>query len=279
VIIDTHLHLWRRGRGDYGWLEPDGGPLDRDFGAADALAEMRGAGVDKAILVQAAPTVAESLFLLDIARANQWVAGVIGWADLTASSVSEDLALLAASGPLVGIRPMLQGGPDPAWLLRADVGRGLDAAERAGLVFDALIRPHQFGAIVTAARQRPHLPIVLDHGGKPPMDGSDLDAWAASIAMLAALPNTACKLSGLLSEAGADWCRTRLAEIIDVLIDVFGPERLIWGSDWPVCAPAIDYGTWSATCRTLLALRLDTDGIAKIFGGNAAAIYQPGKVQ
>lgn len=279
MIIDAHLHLWQRARGDYDWLEPDGGPLDRDFGAADALAEMRGAGVDTAILVQAAPTVAESLFLLEIARANLWVAGVIGWADLTAPSVTGDLARLAAAGPLVGIRPMLQGEPDPAWLSRADVGRGLDAAERAGLVFDALVRPHQLGAIVAAARQRPHLRIVLDHGGKPPMDGNDLKAWAASIAMLAALPNTACKLSGLASEAGADWCRTRLAEIIDILIDAFGPDRLIWGSDWPVCTSATAYGSWSAICRALLAMRLDTDGIARIFGGNAAAIYRLGKVQ
>ena len=203
MIVDAHLHIWRRSRGDYGWLTPTSGVLWRDYEAEDARTELASAGVAHAILVQAAPTVAESAYLLDLAKARDWVLGVVGWVDLTGEAVGEELARLREAGPLVGVRAMLQDIDDPNWMLRNDVGSGLVAVAAAGLVFDALVRLVHLHSLATLADRHPELQIIVNHAGKPPI-GSPSEGWHADIVRLGARPNVSCKFSGLVSETGPD---------------------------------------------------------------------------
>lgn len=274
MIVDAHLHVWRRSRGDYGWLTPASGVLWRDYEAEDARAELASAGVAYAILVQAAPTVAESALLLDLAKAHDWVLGVVGWVDLTGAAVGEELARLREAGPLVGVRAMLQDIDDPDWMLRADVASGLEAVAAAGVVFDALVRPVHLQALATLADRHPDLQIIVNHAGKPPIGNRPNEGWCRDIARLAEQQTIACKFSGLVSEAGPGWTEAMLEPIVETLLEKFGPSRILWGSDWPVCTPTTTYRGWLDTAEALLATRVDADDRARIVGGNATTLYR-----
>ncbi len=272
--VDAHHHLWTLARGDYDWLAPDMTPLYRDFDPTLLRPLLDTARIDATILVQAAPTEAETAFLLDIAARHGWIAGVVGWTDLSAPGAADRVAALAVPGGLVGFRPMLQDLDDPAWILRPDVAPALDAMVRHGLVFDALIRPAQLGVIVELARRFPALSIVVDHAGKP-AGGLPSAAWRTGIDALAASPNVSVKLSGLLTEAPADAAAEHLAPVFAALLASFGESRILWGSDWPVLNMASDYPRWVATTGLLLA-SLDRTACDAIWGGNAARIYRIG---
>lgn len=269
--IDAHQHFWVPARGDYDWLDESAGPLLRVFGPDDLAPLLARAGVERTILVQAAPTEAEMEYLLGIARTCPFVAGVIGWTDLSGVDAAERVAALSRDPLLLGLRPMLQDLPDPDWILRPSLVPALDAMAEVGLVFDALVRPRQLRVVVTLAARHPRLAIVLDHAGKPSI-GSDLAGWRADVAALAARPNVSCKLSGLLTEAPPAADAAALAPVVEHLLDVFGPERLIWGSDWPVLTLAADYGRWAAITGALLAALPDASRDA-VLGGNAARVY------
>jgi len=272
MIIDAHHHLWRRSRGDYGWLTADLAPLWHDFELADLAPLMAAGGVAGGILVQAAPTEAETAFLLDLASRTPAILGVVGWTDLAAPDAPDAVGRLAANPALKGLRPMLQDLADDDFILSPAVQPALRAMAEARLRFEALVRPRQLRRIATLRERHPDLPIILNHAGKPDIAGGGWSPWAEDVRALAADGVTVCKLSGLITEAGPDWDIERLRPYVDLVIDAFGADRVMWGSDWPVVLLAGTYGGWLDAARRLLA-RLTSDERAAILGRTAARVY------
>ncbi|PZU12236.1 MAG: amidohydrolase [Sphingobium sp.] len=269
--IDAHQHFWRLDRGDYHWLTEDMTALYRDFGPNDLEPHLGIGRIEATIAVQAAPTEEETEFLLDMAANHNWIAGVVGWADLEATNAVTRIARLARRDRLVGLRPMLQDLPDVNWISRASIAPALRAMEMHGLVLDALVRAEQIDLIHDLAWRHPGLVIVLDHAGKPPLM-KDLTEWRASIARLANCPNVYVKLSGLLTEAtdGAD--ARSLRPLYDNLLFAFGASRLLWGSDWPVVTSKANYAQWLKMAERLIAGLSESERDA-VMGGNAAHVY------
>ena len=256
--IDAHHHVWDLAVRDQPWIDPDTmAAIRRDFGLADLAPLAAAAGVTATVLVQTVAVAAETPEFLALADGSDLVAGVVGWVDLTTPDVSDALAALRAApggGKLVGIRHVVQAEPDLDWLTRPDVRRGLAAVADAGLVYDLLVGPHQLPAAVAAVRALPQLRFVLDHLGKPAVAAGALTPWAEHLRALAACPNVAAKLSGLVTEDDwATWTVERLRPYADVAIDAFGPDRLMFGSDWPVCLLACGYVEWAAAADDLTA--------------------------
>ncbi|MFC5638943.1 amidohydrolase family protein [Streptomyces bullii] len=247
TVVDAHHHVWDLAVRDQDWITGDAlRPLRRDFGMEDLEPEARAAGVGRTVLVQTVTVPEETPEFLALAEAHELIAGVVGWTDLTRPDVADELARLRAlpgGRYLKGIRHQVQVEPDPRWLLRPDVRRGLAAVAEAGLVYDLVVLPRQLPACVEAAAALPGLTFVLDHLGKPPIASAALEPWASAVCALAALPNTVCKLSGLITEADpASWSVDDLRPYADVVLEAFGPGRLMFGSDWPVCTLAASYG-------------------------------------
>lgn len=270
--IDAHQHFWSTKRGDYGWLTPQSGVLWRDFLPDDLAPLLAAAGVDRTLLVQAAPSEAETHFLLDLAHSTPFVAGVVGWADFTAPDAPERIAALAADPLLVGLRPMVQDIADDNWIADPGLAPAIRALVAHGLVFDALVLPRHLAPLAVMLDRHPDLTVVVDHAAKPLIAAQEFDPWRADLAAIAARPNTFCKLSGLVTEAGPDWTMRTLKPVVAHLLETFGPERLIWGSDWPVVTLAADYDAWHAAAQALLA-GLDAHERAAIFGATAAKVY------
>lgn len=271
--IDAHQHFWRVGRGDYGWLTPAAHPaICRDFGPDDLQPLMDAAGVTCTVLVQAAPTAAETAFLLEIARATPFVAGVVGWADLEAPDAAARVAALAADPKLLGLRPMLEDLADDAWILKPELAPALDAMQAAGLRFDALVTPRHLPHLARFLARRPDLKVVIDHGAKPDIAAGAVADWSADLRAIARDTGAVCKLSGLVTEAGGGWTTQQLKPFVNVLLEAFGPSRLMWGSDWPVVNEAAGYSIWRVAAEALTA-QLSADDRALIFGGTAAAFY------
>ena len=272
--VDAHHHVWQIARGDYGWLTPALAPIHRDFNLADLAPALADAGIGATVLVQAAPTVAETRYLLRVARASEGlVQGVVGWVDLAADDAAATLGELAGDPLLKSVRPMLQDIADPGWILRPDVDRALAALPRLDLRFDALVTPAQLPALLTMIERHPDLDVVVDHGAKPPIASGRIQPWADLIAALARHPRVHCKLSGLVTEAGERWTSASLQPYVAHLVACFGPERLLWGSDWPVVDLAGGYQRWSAATAELLA-GLSAAERAAIMGANARRFYR-----
>lgn len=272
VMIDAHTHLWRLDRGDYFWLTPALAPIYRDFAPGDLETRLARHGIAKAILVQAAPTVAETRFLLDLARQAPFIAGVVGWADFGAPDAAEIIAELAADPLLVGMRPMVQDIADDDWLVDPALGPAFRALVAHDLVFDALTLPRHLSRLRRVLDRHPHLKVIVDHASKPVIRERGLDPWRAGIASIAAHDNVHCKLSGLATEAAPDWRPNDLRPYVEHLLEVFSPKRLIWGSDWPVVELAGGYDRWRAATVMLLA-SLDESARTAVLGGNAARLY------
>ncbi|WP_328477399.1 amidohydrolase family protein [Streptomyces sp. NBC_00377] len=272
MTVDAHHHLWDLSVRDQDWIA-EGSPLRRDFTVGDLAPQARAAGVDRTVLVQTVTVAAETPEFLALAAANDLVAGVVGWTDLTRPDIAEELARLRelpGGRHLKGIRHQVQGEPDPRWLLRDDVLRGLAAVAAAGLVHDLVVLPHQLPACVEAAARLPGLTFVLDHLGKPPIASGVLEPWASRVRALAALPNTVCKLSGMVTEADpASWTAEDLRPYADTVLEAFGPARLMFGSDWPVCTPTASYGEVLELARQLTDPATHTE----IFGATAVRVY------
>lgn len=230
------------------------------------------AGVHRTIAVQAAPTEAETAFLLSLAAREQSIAGVIGWTDFDAARASRRIATMATNSLLVGLRPMIHDIADPDWMLSPAVGKALTGMERAGLVFDALVRPPHLSRLLVLADRHPGLSIVVDHCAKPLIRGRVTEPWGADMAALAARSNVSVKLSGLATEAADGWTADDLAPYVQRILQYFGAARVLWGSDWPVINLAGDYARWMTVTRTLLRGIPEPD-IADIMGGNARRIY------
>lgn len=275
MTVDAHHHVWDLSVRDQDWIPPHS-PLRRDFTLADLQPEARAAGVDRTVLVQTITVAEETPEFLDLAARHELIAGVVGWTDLTRPGIADELARLRelpGGAFLKGIRHQVQDEPDPEWLLRPEVRRGLAAVADAGLVYDLVVLPHQLPACAEAAASLPQLTFVLDHLGKPPIAAGEQAPWAAALRALAALPNTVAKLSGLVTEAGpADWSVADLRPYADTALEVFGPDRLMYGSDWPVCTLAASYGQVCDITRELTA-GLDAAERAAVFEGTATRAY------
>ena len=275
MIVDAHFHCWRLARGDYGWLVPGLGPIYRDVAIDDWWAQARPLGVEGGVLVQAAPTEAETDFLLEQAAASaaHGVLGVVGWVDLLAADAPERIARLAAQPKLKGLRPMLHDLPDPDWILQPALVPALEAMAAHGLVFDALVRPVHLPRLVALCRRHPRLQVVVDHGAKPDIAHRQWQPWADDLQRLADQTQAVCKLSGLLTEAGPNAARGAADRWAAHLLDAFGARRVLWGSDWPVLELAASYRDgWADTARVLR--RLPANDRAAVLGGNARRVYR-----
>ncbi len=279
MIVDAHHHLWDPTRRDYPWMTGEAARLRRRFDIGDLRAVTAGLGVERTVLVQAVGTVQETEELLATpvadAEGGGLVAGVVGWVDLAALDVAETLARLAegAGGRgLVGIRHQVHDEADPEWLLRPEVLRGLRAVAGSGLVYDLLVRSRELPAARHAAQALPQLSFVVDHAAKPAIAASKWEPWNSRIAALAALPNVTCKLSGLVTEASPNWTPADLGPYVTRLVDLFGPSRLLFGSDWPVCTLAATYPQVLDAARECLGALSEHDR-AEVFAGTATRVY------
>jgi L-fuconolactonase len=276
AIIDSHQHVWDPAARAQPWLESDDAlaPLRRRFAIDDLAPQAAAAGVTATVIVQTVTEPGETPELLELAVAEPLVAAVVGWTDLTGPDVAAELIRLShlpGGRYLTGIRHPLLTEPAPDWLDRPDVRRGLSAVAAAGMCFDLVLQPGQLPAAVAAAAAVPELTFVLDHLGNvavgEPFDG----AWAAAFTALAALPNTACKLSGILGEAST----ADIRPYFDLALESFGPDRLMFGSDWPVCTLAASYATVVAAAAQLTA-SLSAPERQLIFADTASRIYRAG---
>jgi len=272
-FVDAHHHVWSLARGDYGWLTPAQGAIYRDFTLADLAPLNAAAGITTTVLVQAAPTLAETQYLLQVAKdSDGLVKGVVGWVDLAGADAIPTLTRLARNPLLKSIRPMLQDLPDPAWILRADVGRALAALPRLGLRFDALVKPAQLSALLPMLDRHPDLAVVIDHSAKPDIANGMWEPWARSMRAAAANPRVRCKMSGWATEAGPNWTIDTLRPYFEYLLGCFGAQRLMWGSDWPVVNLGGSYQRWFAASVALMA-GLTPQERAAIMGGTARKFY------
>ena len=274
-ILDTHHHFWQPARGDYHWMPKDDPILSRDYMPADMAPFLRRAGVTKTILVQAAATEAETEFLLSIAEECDFVCGVCGWLDMEADDFPERLEAFAGRPWFKSFRPMLQDLDDPAWILRPKVMENLARVAESGVRFEVLTRPPQLPHAVEALKATPGLKAVVNHISKPYIARGETEPWASQIAELAPLENVCVKLSGMITEADHDaWRPADLAPYVAHVIDVFGPDRIMYGSDWPVALLAASgYGEVVNALRTVVAPMLDAAGQAKLFHDNGARFY------
>src|SRR6266567_328466 len=240
--IDAHQHFWRYNADEYGWIDDSMLCLRRDFLPADVKPELERAGFDAAIAVQARQTVEETKWLLELAEASPVIAGVVGWVDLRSPDVRSQLEELARNPKLLGVRHIVQSEPDDRFLLQPEFLRGIRALEEFDLTYDILIYARHLPVAAEFAGQFPRQRFVLDHLAKPLIKSGNLHPWSFGIRELAQFPNVACKLSGLVTEADwRTWKPEHVAPYLEVALECFGPERLMIGSDWPVCTVAASY--------------------------------------
>ena len=272
MIVDAPHHFWDPRRRDYPWMGDELSPIRRPFAPDDLRPELVQNNVDRTVLVQTVSSLDETREFLETASQTDFVAGVVGWVDLTDPSVAELIASLrSAKGGdrLVGIRHQVHDEPDASWLLRDDVQRGIAAVGAAGLVYDVLVRTRELPAALATVRAHPEMRFVIDHAAKPRVAGGAWDiAWEKALAPLADEPNVSCKLSGLVTEADwKTWTREQLRPYLERVLDWFGPGRCMFGSDWPVCLLAADYAEVVATMREIVGDDED------VFGSTATRVY------
>jgi L-fuconolactonase len=278
IRVDAHQHYWEPRRGDYAWMPPDDPVLARRYAPADLAPDLVAAGVDCTVLVQAAATVEETEYMLGLADATPSVAAVVGWIDFEDRDHLRQLGRLKRHPKFVGVRPMIQDVPDVDWMLRDDVQWAYAALVDLDLTFDALGFSRHLANFLTILKRYPRLRAVVDHCMKPQIRHhgtahQELTFWAEGLGRIAAETGACCKLSGLVTEAEADWREPDLAPYVAAVLRAFGAERVMWGSDWPVCRLRATYAAWHGTARSLCA-GLSQDEQAQIFGGTAQRFYR-----
>jgi L-fuconolactonase len=278
TVVDAHHHFWDPSRRDYPWMGDELAAIRKPFGPDDLKPLLVANGVDRTVLVQTISSIEETREFLSMAAATDFIAGVVGWVDLTDPNVVKALSHLR-SGPggnrLVGIRHQVHDEADEKWLLRDDVHRGLRAVGDADLVYDLLVRARDLPAANEAARRLPDVRFVIDHIAKPRIARGRRDPeWERAMAPLADLPNVTCKLSGMVTEASwTGWTLDDIAPYIDRVLGWFGPDRCIFGSDWPVCLMAATYAQVLEAVRHALGALSDSD-FQRVLGGNAIRTYR-----
>jgi L-fuconolactonase len=276
VQIDAHQHYWNPSRGDYDWMPMDNATLARVYVPGDLAPSLSRHGIDLTVLVQAAATVHETEYLLGIADATPSVAGVVGWVNFANPAERATLERLAKHAKFKGVRPMIQDIPDVDWLLRDEVQWGFAALADLGLTFDALGFPRHLANFLTILKRYPDMRTVVDHCMKPKIrdhSPENFRFWAEGMSRIAGETSVCCKLSGIVTEANDNWADEDLRPYADHVIKVFGPERVMWGSDWPVCRLRCEYDRWRGSAEALTAHLPDSDR-ASIFGLTASDFYR-----
>jgi L-fuconolactonase len=274
LIVDSHQHFWEVGRFDYPWMTPEVDVLCHDYLPTALEPVLQRNGVGETILVQASNSVAETRWLLTLADENQFIAGVVGWVDLQSENVGQQLDEFAAHPKFKGVRHLVESEPADDWLIQESVRKGLDELSTRGLSYDLLVHTRHLKHAHAVVDSCPQLRFVIDHLAKPPIARGEIDEWARKIKPLAAAENVWCKLSGLVTEA--DWTGWRIEDLIpyvDKALELFGPQRLMFGSDWPVCLLAASYEQVLESARTLLS-DLSDEERGRIFSQNASQFYR-----
>lgn len=274
--VDAHQHCWLLADRDGAWPPEELAAIHRDFVPADLAPILAEQGIDATVLVQSLPTRADTDYLLALAAQHDFVRGVVGWVDLKAADAPAQIAALAANPLFKGVRPMLQDIADDRWIADPALAPAVEALVAAGLSFDALVLPRHLPALLEFAQRYPALPICIDHAAKPPVAIAAISPWAEDLARLAALPQVVCKVSGLITEAGPGWTTAQLQPYGRHVLDCFGAQRVLWGSDWPVLNLAGDYAAWMVATDSLLA-HLDAAQRAQVLGLNAQRFYRLGE--
>ena len=275
-LVDAHVHVWDWQLDHYGWMTDDMAAIRRPFTTDDLRSELDRHQVSGAVLVQTLSSEAETRRYLELAAADPHLLGVVGWVDLT-SPMADELIAAHCEGrggaALVGVRHQVHDETDPNWLDRADVRRGIAKVGRHGLVYELLVRPRELPAAIRLVEDHGDQDFVLDHIAKPPIASGRIEPWKSQMRRFAAQPHVACKLSGLVTEADRRrWTVNDLRPYADVVLESFGPERVLFGSDWPVCTLAATYTQVIDAARALVAGLPEAERV-QIFGGNAAAVY------
>jgi L-fuconolactonase len=272
--IDAHQHFWQYDPDEYGWINDEMAALRRDFLPADLKPLLDAAGFDGCVAVQARQTLEETRWLLDLAARNDFIRGVVGWVDLRSAALPDQLAEFTRSGKLVGVRHVVQDEPDDAFLLRADFQRGIAQLVAYGLAYDVLIYPRQLRAAIQFVEAFPEQRFVLDHIAKPQIAQGTLEPWSTELRALAQFPNMWCKVSGMVTEARWKGWRTEdFRPYLDKVFESFTPERIMIGSDWPVCTVAADYLSTLGIVTEYIA-QLPREQQDAVLGDNCAAFYR-----
>ena len=271
-MIDSHQHFWQLGRFDYPWMSKDLGVLNRDYLPEDLIPILQQHHIAQTVLVQASNSVAESRWLLDLADANDFIAGVVGWVDLT--NPDTQLDELSAHPKFKGVRHLVESEPSDDWLIQRSVLSGLQKLSERGLTYDLLVHTRHLKHVPVVAESCPDLKLVIDHLAKPPISRNEIKEWSNAFTPLANYPNIHCKLSGLVTEADwHSWHVDHLRPFVDCALEFFGPERLMFGSDYPVCLLAASYDRVLDAFLEILHTLSDADR-EKIFASNAAKFYR-----
>ncbi|HYO07543.1 MAG TPA: amidohydrolase family protein [Tepidisphaeraceae bacterium] len=276
MTIDSHHHFWRYNDAEYGWMNHPGMErIRRDFLPADLLAQTRAAGVDGVVSVQARQTLEETDALLAFAEQHDFIRGVVGWVPLVSLSVETNLAGYAARAKLKGVRHVLHDEADDDYMLRDDFDRGVSALRAAGeLRYDILIFERHLPQSIRLVDRHPNQVFIVDHVAKPKIKAGVLSPWRENIRELGRRQNVYCKISGMVTEADWNaWTPEQLRPYVDVVLEAFGPRRVMFGSDWPVCLVACDYGRWVRTVQDFIA-PLSVTEQSRIMGATAIEAYR-----
>jgi L-fuconolactonase len=273
MIVDAHHHLWNPARGDYGWMPPNDPVLSRSYRLAEAEALFQANGVGQSVLVQAAPTIAETEYMLGIADSSDVISGIVGWIDFDRPDDRSQLERLARHPKFRAVRPMVQDIADDDWLLEPSIRWAFDALRDLDLTFDALGFPHHAPRFLDIFQRYPDLRVVIDHCLKPAIRDGEFDDWARAMERFARETSASIKLSGLVTEAGADCSAAAIKPYVDHVLATFGPARMMWGSDWPVCRLRAEYGDWLAAANALTS-HLTAEEKTALFASNAQSFYR-----
>ncbi len=274
IRIDAHHHFWTYTPEEYGWINESMGIIQRDFLPEHLQAEIHACGIDGVVSVQARQTLEETRWLLELASQHGFIRGVVGWVPLIAPEIRDILQSLTWQGPLKAVRHVLQGETDDSYMLRDDFNRGIDELVQFGLVYDILVFERHLPQTIEFIDRHPNQIFVLDHIAKPRIRDRVVSGWRENLRTLAERPNVCCKLSGMVTEADwSRWTEQDLAPYFDIVLNSFGPERLMFGSDWPVCLVATTYEDWfDLVWRQIVALSdRERDSI---LGGTAIRVYR-----
>lgn len=275
MIVDAHQHFWQIKHNIYDWIDDNVSGIRRDYQPEHLLPYLHHLQVEKTILVQASETARENQLMLEAANANPFIGGIVAWVDLTSSDCASVLEQFANTPIIKGIRPVLQGIPQTDWILQDRVLENVKLLPQLNLCFDALIQPRHLGIIKNLGTEIPDLSIVIDHAAKPVIINGTMPTkqWFEGMSDLAKNPNIFCKISGLATEYGAGWSAKALQPIADHLLDCFSPNRLMWGSDWPVLELDGSYTQWFLSVNNLIATLNEQDK-QKILGQTAIKFYR-----
>jgi L-fuconolactonase len=274
MLIDSHQHFWQVGRFDYPWMSPDVEVLYQDYLPSQLEPILNKNGIAQSVLVQASNTLEETYWLLSLAELHPFISGVVGWVDLEDPELEQELEKLTANPKFRGVRHLVESEPVDDWLVQTSVLNGLRVLEKHGVSYDLLVHTRHLKHVKTVAEACPNLNLVIDHVAKPPVASAELTPWADPLKEVAAYPNVSCKLSGLVTEANwTSWTTEDLRPYVERALEFFGPKRMMFGSDWPVCLLASSYERVLESFQLLLADFTDEE-LNRIFGGNAISFYR-----